>query len=119
AEWTGAWFPSTVSYAVRRRFESDLRDFSGGRGPAAAHTRGSPGATPGPGTVTAEYANWYSGQVESLASVGSTPTSATELVPSSRVDAAGSHPARRWFESIRDHCHQPRARARGGTVCKC
>ncbi len=43
AEWTGA-VPSTVSYAVRRRFESGLRNLS----------------------LSAEYANRQSGQVESL-----------------------------------------------------
>ena len=42
------------------------------------HKPGLPGATPGPATLTRTgYANWQSGEVESLVPVGSTPTSVT------------------------------------------
>lgn len=43
---------------------------------ARPHKPGPPGATPGPATTG--YANWHSGEVESLVPVGSTPTSVTQ-----------------------------------------
>ena len=46
---------------------------------ARPHKPGTPGATPGPATTG--YANWHSGEVESLVPVGSTPTSVTVTLP--------------------------------------
>ena len=42
---------------------------------AGPHKPGPPGATPGPATTG--YANWHSGEVESLVPVGSSPTPVT------------------------------------------
>ncbi len=46
---------------------------------ARPHKPGPPGATPGPAMTG--YANWHSGEVESLVPVGSTPTSVTGMIP--------------------------------------
>ena len=47
-------------------------------GSTRSHKPGQPGATPGPATYMAGYANWHSGEVESLVPVGSSPTSVTD-----------------------------------------
>ena len=54
---------------------------------ARAHNPRSPGATPGPATV--EYANWQSGQVESLAILWvRLPPRSLELIPWSKGEDA-------------------------------
>jgi hypothetical protein len=53
--------------------------------------------------LSAKYANRQSEQVESLYSVGSTPTLATGTVPSSNGSDTWLTSRRRWFDSIRDY----------------
>ena len=90
-----------------------LNPLQAGRCPAGPHKAGVPGSIPGPGTrgwagarpsfisseaevrlpdpqlsvFMARYANWQSGQVESLVPVGSTPTRATDRNSSRRLAA--------------------------------
>ena len=82
-----------------------------GRCPTGFHKAGLPGSIPGPATrgwaqaqpglisldsrvqlpnpqLTTGYANWHSGEVESLVPVGSSPTSVTELGTRSRGPTA-------------------------------
>ena len=97
-------------------FESppgDSTPLQAGRCPAGPHKPGVPGSIPGPGTrgwagarpsvirseaevrlpdpqlsvFMALYANWHRGQVESLVSVGSNPTRATDRNSSRRLAA--------------------------------
>ena len=82
---------------------------------AEFHKLGGRGSTPGPanryeldgGNRTARYANWHSGQVESLMSVGSTPTRAIGqgmefTVPWSNGNDTSLTKRKRGFDSLRD-----------------
>ena len=65
---------------------------------AGPHKPGPPGATPGPATTG--YANWHSGEVESLVPVGSSPTSVTGMIPWSSGNDA-------WADSREDDGSSP------------
>ncbi len=70
--------PNWLSYGRCARFDTGACNLRVGAGSTGPHTPGTPGATPGPATT--EYANWHSGEVESLVPVGSSPTSVTDKI---------------------------------------
>ena len=71
--------PNWLSYGRCARFDTGACNLRVSQCSAGPHKPGPPGATPGPAMTG--YANWHSGEVESLVPVGSTPTSVTELAP--------------------------------------
>ena len=78
------------------------------------------GSNPGLATSTVGYANWQSGQVESLASAGSTPAPTTErgsLIDGTLVqrDDAWFAPRKSGFDSPALHCTQ-RQRTEGSRI---
>ena len=68
--------PNWLSYGRCARFDTGACNLRVGQCSAGPHKPGQPGATPGPATTG--YANWHSGEVESLVPVGSSPTSVTD-----------------------------------------
>ncbi len=79
--------PNGLSYGRCARFDTGACNSRVGQCSAGFHKPGSPGATPGPATTG--YANWHSGEVESLVPVGSTPTSVTDnMIPWSNGEGA-------------------------------
>jgi hypothetical protein len=103
---------SAVSYAVRRRFDPGSCDSSRvGQCSAVAHNHSRSGATPEPGTCSAEYANPVkrSGR-EPGDFVGSTPTSVTAAGRQWTAEKTGRTPA---------DCRPPPTHGPAPKVCRC